>query len=82
MIISILRVFLISALILLFYIFIQGLRSNVALAKATGLRYVIVPISITSVPWLQLQPVCLPILDLLPERWTKNWLPYAPDFPF
>ena len=82
MIISFLGVFLISALVLLSYITIQGLRGNIALAKATGLRYVIVPFYITSLPWLLLQPVCLPILDRLPERWTRNWLPYAPQFPF
>lgn len=73
--------FFLSAFTLLSYTLVQSFRRNIASAQATGLRYVIVPFYITSVPWLLLQPILLPLLDRLPERLTKGWLPYAPHLP-
>lgn len=80
MAISFFVAFFISIMTFVSYTLVQGLRRNIAIAQATGLRYVIVPFYITSIPWLLLQPVVLPLLDRLPERWTKGWLPYAPSF--
>lgn len=81
MALPILMVFFLSALTFVSYALVQSLRRNIASAQATGLRYVIVPFYIASVPWLLLQPIFLPLLDHLPERLTKGWLPYAPRFP-
>ena len=66
-----------SSIAVLYFCFslITGFRRNVAQAKRTGLPYVIVPVHITSVPWILLQPVCLPLLGSLPESWTRTWLP-------
>ena len=56
---------------------IRGLRHNTSIAKSTGLRYIIVPCHVASIPWLSLQPIILPVLDFLPDSWTSKWLPYV-----
>lgn len=51
------------------------LQHNIAVAKASGLPYVVVPCHTTGLSWLVLQPAILPILNLLPYKWTNGWLP-------
>ncbi len=54
----------------------SGLFRNIAAARATGLPYVVVPVHITSIPWLLLQHLCVPVLErVLPARWAEAWLP-------
>ncbi|KAJ5709630.1 hypothetical protein N7493_009921 [Penicillium malachiteum] len=48
---------------------------NVSRARKTGLAYVILPCSFLGAPWLLTQPLLLPLLNLLPQAWTENWLP-------
>lgn len=71
---SLVSIVVLVALLILCCTFVQGLRRNIAVARSTGLRYVIVPFHITSVPWMLLQPIVLPILDRLPASWTRQWL--------
>ncbi|KAL8931609.1 MAG: hypothetical protein Q9216_007141, partial [Gyalolechia sp. 2 TL-2023] len=42
------------------------LRRNVAIAKATGLTYVVLPWSSLNLPWLLIQPLLLPYLRRIP----------------
>ncbi|KAL8917288.1 MAG: hypothetical protein Q9172_005914 [Xanthocarpia lactea] len=65
-----------SALGISFFLLFNRLGHNIAIARATGLPYVIVPIYITSLPWLLLQPLCIPLLEQLPQSWTQGWLPF------
>ena len=75
--VSLLLILLVCAFSILCHILLQGLRRNIAAAQDTGLRYVIVPFYITSIPGLLLQPIVIPILESLPGKWTKGWLPYG-----
>ena len=60
---------------LLCFMLLHNLRRNIAIARNTGLSYVIVPFYITSGPWLLLQPIIYPLFDKLPAKWTQEWLP-------
>lgn len=62
-----------SALFLCSYV--QGLRRNIAEAKASGFRYVIVPFFFLSTSWAIVKPALLPVLERLPKTWTESWLP-------
>lgn len=62
-----------SILFLCYYV--QGLRHNIAEAKSSGFKYVIVPCFFLSAPWAIAQPVLLPLLYSLPKTWTESWLP-------
>ncbi|KAI9044661.1 cytochrome P450 [Aspergillus affinis] len=52
-----------------------SLVSHIALARSTGLPYVLVPCSFLGRAWLLCQPFLLPVLQLLPLSWTQHWLP-------
>lgn len=73
---------LIAIIGILCYTLARGLGQNIAIAKASGIRYVITPLYIMSVPWLLLQPVLVPLLEYFPEIWTENWLPCVPAHSF
>ncbi|KAL8861937.1 MAG: hypothetical protein Q9178_001807 [Gyalolechia marmorata] len=73
---SLFAVFATIALGISFFLLFNRLGHNIAIARATGLPYVIVPIYITSLPWLLLQPLCIPLLEKLPQSWTQGWLPF------
>ncbi|KAJ5720785.1 cytochrome P450 [Penicillium malachiteum] len=54
---------------------LASLINNLSQARATGLKYVILPCSLLGAPWLLSQSVFLPLLGALPHPWTVNWLP-------
>jgi len=58
-----------------------GLQKNLALAKSSGFRYVVLPTNLTSVPWLIAGSIFLPLLDLLPENRRAQCMPYASPYP-
>lgn len=60
---------------LFLYSFLQGLYRNIAEAKSSGFKYVVVPFFFLSAPWAIAQPFLLPLLDRLPKTWTESWLP-------
>jgi hypothetical protein len=51
----------------------RGLVRNIALAKSSGLRVVILPVNVFSVLWLATNPLWLPLLAKLPESWKGIW---------
>ena len=62
-------------LIWLSYLRARSLYKFIAEAKDTGLPYTILPVYIFSVPWALAQPILVPLLNLLPARFTERWLP-------
>lgn len=54
---------------------IRSLYFNIAAAKSTGFDYIILPFHIFGVPWIASQDLFLPLIRLLPSRWTQRWLP-------
>ncbi|KAF3760814.1 hypothetical protein M406DRAFT_348284 [Cryphonectria parasitica EP155] len=79
-----------SALVLLgsllaygvFY-YIQGLRSNLAAARRSGLPYVVVPTSPFSFPWQLTSGLWTPLIKLLPRSCWEQWLDILqPDWSF
>ena len=63
------------AVIVLYHI-VSSYRSlvrNIALAKSSGLRVVILPVNVFSVLWLATHPLWLPLLAKLPESWKGIW---------
>lgn len=58
-----------------------GLMKNIALAKATGLPYVIIPVSIYNMFWVVTNAIFLPVLRKLPTAWTASWIEYAIQIP-
>ena len=62
---------------LISYIQVWNLLDNIAEARSSGFRYIIVPCSPLFVPWILAQPLFLPLLDRLPRSWTQPWLSYA-----
>ena len=52
---------------------IRSLYSNIAAARSTGFVYFVLPFSIFDAHWEVLQPFILPLLSLLPNRWTERW---------
>jgi cytochrome P450 len=55
---------------------VLSLHRNYAVARASGLRCIIVPFHLANVSWVIIQPLILPLLDRLPTRWTSPWLPF------
>lgn len=56
----------------------RSFSKNLAAAKASNMRYVIVPIHFFSPVWLVTQNFLLPFLRRLPRRWTTPWLDVMP----
>ena len=52
------------------YLQVRGLLDNIAEARSSGLKYVILPIFPFGAPWAIAQQSLLPLLRLLPEDWT------------
>ncbi|TVY13635.1 Cytochrome P450 2J3 [Lachnellula arida] len=52
-------------------------RRNYRIALSTGFPVFYSPIHISSVWWMMLYPVLMPILKLLPQSWTSPWLQIA-----
>jgi hypothetical protein len=52
-----------------------SLRKNIALAKQSGIKYVVIPIYTYNLYWLLTHRLFLPLLERLPKAWTKSWLP-------
>ena len=65
------------SLIALVFSLARALLHNLAQAKASGFKCLVVPFLPFSLPWTLLQPVVLPLLDRLPLSWTHSWLPYV-----
>lgn len=51
----------------------RSLHSNIAAAKSTGFDYVVLPFHMLGAPWMVLQDLIIPSLQLLPRRWTERW---------
>lgn len=51
----------------------RSLARNIALAKSSGLRVVVLPVNVFSVLWLATNPLWLPLLAKLPESWKGIW---------
>ena len=56
----------------------RSFSKNLAAAKASNMRYVIVPIYYFSLIWLLSQNILLPYLRKLPKNWTRPWLDLMP----
>ncbi|KAI5462569.1 cytochrome P450 [Mariannaea sp. PMI_226] len=69
----------------LYYIYscISSLRHNIAVAKSTGLPYIVAPCSPINLPWQITHKLWLPIIKSFPESWWEEWLdPITPNFSF
>lgn len=51
----------------------RSLVRNIALAKSSGLRVVVLPVNVFSVFWLATNPLWLPLLAKLPGSWKGIW---------
>ncbi|KAI9793647.1 MAG: hypothetical protein M1816_007542 [Peltula sp. TS41687] len=51
-------------------------RKNLSIAKQSGLRYVVVPVSAYNRAWLISQRLVIPLLERLPQSWTESWLTF------
>jgi hypothetical protein len=51
----------------------RSLARNVALAKSSGLRVVVLPVNVFSVLWLATNSLWLPLLAKLPDSWKGIW---------
>ncbi|KAL9116957.1 MAG: hypothetical protein Q9187_006510 [Circinaria calcarea] len=56
----------------------RSFSKNLAAARASNMRYVIVPIYFYSPVWLTTQNFLLPFLRRLPRKWTTPWLDVMP----
>ena len=56
----------------------RSFSKNLAAAKASNMRYVIVPVYYFSPVWLLSQNILLPYLRKLPKSWTSPWLDVMP----
>ena len=56
----------------------RSFSKNLAAAKASNIRYVIVPVYYHNPVWVLIQPVFMPILRKLPKGWTFPWLNILP----
>lgn len=54
---------------------IRSLRSNIHAAKQSGLPYVPMPVWTFNRFWLVTHTLWLPFIKLLPQAWTRSWLP-------
>ena len=52
---------------------IRSLYSNIAAAKSTGFDYIVFPFHIFGAPWIALQDLFIPLIELLPRRVTARW---------
>lgn len=53
----------------------RGLSSNIALAKSSGLPYVVIPWNVYSIFWLSTFGIWTPLLKkLLPTSFQEYWL--------
>lgn len=53
---------------------INGYIVNIRAARASGLKYVIVPVFVFSRWWMTLFALVYPLLEKLPKSWTQPWL--------
>ncbi|KAI0487358.1 cytochrome P450 [Xylaria cf. heliscus] len=53
-----------------------SLIHHVHLARTTRLPFLILPCSLLGAPWRMAQFIMIPIVKSLPERLTRNWLPF------
>lgn len=51
----------------------RSLARNIALAKSSGLRVVVMPWNVHGVLWLATNPIWLPILEKLPASCKGLW---------
>ena len=73
----------ISAFLLYVWLQVRGLQNNIAKAKSTGFKYVVLPFHMLSIPWALTRRILLPLLDCLPSGWTEAWIPYVcSELPF
>lgn len=66
-----------SGFVLYCYFQLQILHGNITKAKISGFKYVVLPFHMLSVPWALTRSLLLPVLDRLPENWTRGWVPYV-----
>ncbi|KAF2446011.1 cytochrome P450 monooxygenase-like protein [Karstenula rhodostoma CBS 690.94] len=52
----------------------QRLRRNIAIAKSSGIAYVVLPVHVFSVPWLATYYLWIPIVNKLPASFKGLWL--------
>ncbi|KAH6899656.1 cytochrome P450 [Thelonectria olida] len=65
------------------YSSVTGLRHNIAVAKSTGLPYIVAPCSPINLPWQITHKLWLPIIKAFPETWWEEWLdPIIPNFTY
>ncbi|PSR99029.1 cytochrome P450 [Coniella lustricola] len=65
------------------FYYAQGLRSNVAAARRSGLPYVIAPVSPFNLWWQIPHKLLTPAIRLLPKVWWEDWLDILqPDWSF
>ena len=73
--VSIVGVAVLTTALVFVYFQAQKLKQNVAAARSSGFRYVILPIHMMSIPWALTKRLFLPVLDNLPKGWTEQWIP-------
>lgn len=56
----------------------QRLKRNIAIAKSSGISYVVQPVFVFSVFWLASYYLWIPILNKLPASLKGLWLEYVP----
>jgi hypothetical protein len=52
-------------------------QSNLAAAKQSGLPYVVLPVWTFNRFWLVTHRLWLPIIKVLPDSWTREWIEYV-----
>lgn len=75
---------LVATLAIVYHAFswVTAFRKNLRKARASGIRYIIVPVFFLHPIWLMLHRLFLPFLAKLPRSWT-GWVDFAlPDFPY
>lgn len=61
---------------------VVALRNNIALARRSGIYYIVTPVYFLSLPWLLGHRMILPYLKKLPLSWTY-WVDFTlPDFSY
>jgi hypothetical protein len=56
------------------------LQRSLAIAKASGIAYVVLPWNPLQIVWLASYQLWLPLMGKLPASWTCPWLLYVHSF--
>ncbi|KAK5662725.1 hypothetical protein OQA88_6132 [Cercophora sp. LCS_1] len=65
------------------YRYVSGLLRNIAIARKTGLPYVVYPIHPLNVAWQLTSAIWLPLFNkLLPKSWEGRLIPMNPDWSY